>query len=97
MAQQTTTITVPKWIQKNAAETKPSVKDLLRTFAFLKMKEYERQTDAFRQKYKTDLIRLEKKIKTGKKENPELWDDYIVWKGLNLAYQKWVKRYKNRG
>ena len=96
MAQQTITIAVPKWTQEIAVQPKKSVRGLLKTFAFLKMKGYERQTDAFRKRYGVGFIPFEKKIKAGRKENFAQWDDYLVWKGLEAAYQKWQKRYKER-
>lgn len=95
MAQQTITITIPKWTREIAAQPKKSVENLLRTFSFLKMKEYERQIGSFREKYKIAFNRFEKKAQSGKKENAALWDDYLVWKGLELAHQMWEKRYHN--
>ena len=58
------------------------------------MKEYERQLQIFEAKYKASFPQMEKRIKAEKKENFELWDDYIVWKGLYEAYNKWRKRYQ---
>lgn len=96
MAQQTTTITIPKWARELTTQPQKPVKDLLKTLAFLKMKEYERQTDVFRKKYKIGFTQFEKKIKASKKENFVQWDDYLVWKGMETAYQTWQKRYKER-
>ena len=58
------------------------------------MKEYERKMQGFQKKYKLPFSAFEKKVISGKKENARLWDDYIVWKGIDAAYQKWVKRYE---
>ena len=96
MTQQTITIAVPKWTREIAAQPKKSVRGLLKTFAFLKMKGYERETETFRKKYGVAFIQFEKKIKADKKEDFAQWDDYLVWKGLEAAYQKWHKRYKER-
>lgn len=66
----------------------------MKSVAFLKMKEYERQAESFRSRYKTSFRAFEKKIKSRKREDFNAWDDYIVWKGVEAASEKWRNRYK---
>ena len=87
-------VTLPKWAKEIAPQPKRYVKDLLKTFAFSKMKEYERKAQWFQEKYKAPFSVFQKKAVSGKKENTRFWDDYIVWKGIDAAYQKWAKRYE---
>lgn len=94
MANKSSTITLPKWAREIIPRPQKYLKDSLKNLAFLKMKEYERQIQTFKQRYKISFNQFEKKVKSLKKENFKLWDDYLVWKGLNDAYQKWFKRYK---
>lgn len=94
MANKTSTITIPKWVWEISPQPQKYLKEIFKTLAYLKMKEYERQLQPFKEKYKISFEQFEKKVKTQKKENFELWDDYLIWKGLNQAYQKWFKRYK---
>ena len=70
------------------------VRRLFKTIAFLKMKEYERQAQPFRERYDTLFPLFEKKITARKKEDTSIWDDYLVWKGLEAARAKWDRRYK---
>jgi len=94
MRRQNTTITLPKWLKEVSPHPEKYLKRLLKTLAFLKMKEYERQMQVFEKKYKILFPQFEKKLKSQKKENFKLWDDYLVWKGLYQAYQKWHQRAK---
>jgi len=94
MANNTSTIIIPKWIKEIAPKPSKYIKEIFRTLAFQKLKEYERQLQPFREKYKISFEKFEKKIKSQRKENFEAWDDYLIWKGAQLAYQKWLKRYK---
>lgn len=93
MVNQTSTISIPKWAKERALHPVTSVGKMLKTLAFLKMKEYERQIEVFREKRKSTFSQFEKKVTARKKEDPEAWDDYIVWKGLEAARDKWQKRY----
>lgn len=47
----------------------------------------------YENKYKLEFDDFEKQVQKSKKENFDIWDDYIVWQALNTAYQKWQKRY----
>jgi len=94
MTRQGSTITLPKWIKEISPQPEKYLKSILKTLAFLKMKEYERQMQVFEKKYKTSFPQFEKKLKSQKKEDFNLWDDYLVWKGLYQAYQKWQERTK---
>jgi len=89
----TKTITLPKWIQEITPRPEKYLKSLFKTMAFLKMKEYQKQIQPYQEKYRFSFNQFEKKVKSQKKENFEIWDDYLVWKGLHQAYQKWLKRY----
>ncbi len=94
MSNKTSTIIIPKWVKEITQKPQKYIKEIFRNVAFLKMKEYEREIQPFQEKYKIPFEKFEKKVKSQKKENFEIWDDYLVWKGLYLAYQKWFKRYK---
>ena len=93
MARQSSTITLPKWIKEISPEPEKYLKGILKTLAFLKMKEYERQMQVF-EKIQNLFSSIWEKIKTSKKEDFNLWDDYLVWKELYQAYQKWQERTK---
>ncbi|MBI4137907.1 MAG: hypothetical protein HY472_01520 [Candidatus Sungbacteria bacterium] len=67
---------------------------MVKTAAFAKMKEYERQAQVFTEKYKTQFDAFEKNLLSSKKENTALWDDYLIWKGVEEARKKWMKRYE---
>jgi len=88
------TVSLPEWIKEISPQPIKYFKGLLKTVAFLKMKEYQRQIQPYQEKYKLSFDQFEKMVKSQKEENFEIWDDYLVWKGLHLAYQKWLKRYK---
>lgn len=94
MANNTSTIVIPKWIKEITPTPSKYVREIFKTLAFWKVKEYERQLQPFQEKYKISFEHFEKKIKSQKGENFENWDDYLIWKGLYSAYQKWLKRYK---
>ena len=94
MDNKTATITVPEWTKEITQSPQKYIKDIFRNIAFLKVKEYEREIQPFQEKYKISFEKFEEKAKSQKKENFEIWDDYLVWKGLDLAHQKWLKRYK---
>ncbi|MCK4474039.1 hypothetical protein KAU40_02120 [Candidatus Parcubacteria bacterium] len=93
MNNKTPTIIFPKWIKEVTPNPSRYVKQIFRNLAFLKIKEYERQLQPFQAKYKMSFEQFEEKVKSQKKENFEIWDDYLIWKGLHLAHQKWLKRY----
>ncbi len=89
----TQTITLPNWVKEITPQPKNYFKKLLRSSAFVKMQEYQKKMQIYKMKYKIEFNDFENKIKLQKKENFEMWDDYIVWQGLNNAYEKWQKRY----
>ena len=70
------------------------VRRLFKSIAFLKMKEYERQIQPLRERHKMPFPAFEKKVALLKKEDDSAWDDYIVWKGLEAAREKWERRYE---
>lgn len=88
------TITFPKWIKEITPQPEKYLKDLFKAIAFLKMKEYQKQIQPYQEKYHLSFNQFEKKVKSQKKESFEVWDDYLVWRGLYQAYQKWLKRYR---
>jgi len=94
MAQRNFSYTLPKWVTELTPQPKEYLTGILRSVVFAKMKEYERHMQVLESKYKISFSQFEKKVKSQKKENFELWDDYIVWKGLYEAYEKWHKRYQ---
>jgi hypothetical protein len=94
MAASTSSISIPGWVKEFSPRPKKYIKGLFKTLAFLKMKEYERQSEIFRRKYKTSLNRFEKRMNAQKKESFNTWDDYLLWKGLEGAHQKWERRYR---
>jgi hypothetical protein len=94
MAQRNISYTIPKWVTELTPQPKKYLTSILRGVAFAKMKEYEKQLQVFQAKYKIPFTEFEKKTSTQKKEQFELWDDYIVWKGLVEAQNKWLKRYQ---
>lgn len=94
MANKTSTVTIPKWIREISPQPQKYLREIFKSLAFLKMKEYERQLQPYQKKYKITFEQFEKKVKSQRKENFQLWDDYLIWKGIYQAYQKWLKRYK---
>ena len=94
MSNKISTITFPKWIKEISPFPQKFLRELIKSFVYLKMKEYKRQLQPFENKYKVTFEEFEKKAKFQKKENFKIWDDYLIWKGLYLSYQKWLKRYK---
>ncbi len=94
MNNNTSTITIPKWFREITKTPQKYINQMFKTLAFLKIKEYERQLQSFKEKYKVSFERFEQKAKSQKKESFKMWDDYLIWKGTYLAYQKWLKRYK---
>ena len=94
MANNNSTITIPKWIGEISSTPTRYVRDVFRTLIFEKMKEYEREMQPFQEKYKISFEKFEQKVKSQKKEDFEIWDDYLLWKGFHLAHQKWLKRYE---
>jgi hypothetical protein len=95
MARQQTTISIPKWAKERADGTGTGVNDLLKAFAFSKMQECERKTHVFEMKHKMPFSQFKKKANGQKKENFKLWDDFIVWEGLEEIKKEWTKRYKS--
>jgi len=94
MANNSSTIIIPKWVKEITPSPSKYIREIFRTLAFWKLKEYERQLQPFQEKYKISFEQFEEKVKSQKKENFEIWDDYLIWKGLHLAHQKWLKRYE---
>lgn len=94
MAQRNFSFTVPKWVGELTPQPKKYLTSILRSVAFAKMKEYEKQLQVFQAKHDVPFDQFEKKATQQKKEQFELWDDYIVWKGLVEAQKKWLKRYQ---
>jgi len=94
MNNKSSAIIIPKWFKEINRSPQSYMREMFKTLAFLKMKEYERELQPFKEKYKISFEEFEKKVKSQKKENFEIWDDYLVWKGLHLARQKWLKRYE---
>ncbi|MEK7541447.1 MAG: hypothetical protein AAB533_01205 [Patescibacteria group bacterium] len=88
------TSTIPKWAQETMPRATRPVSRLFKSIAFLKMKEYERQTQTFEERHQMPFLMFEKKIGALKKEDAAAWDDYLVWKGLEAAREKWRKRYE---
>lgn len=87
------TITLPSWLKEISPQPKIYLKRLLKSSAFVKMQEYKKKLQIYEIKYRTQFDEFEKKVKSLNKENFEMWDDYIIWQGLNKAYEKWQKRY----
>ena len=94
MAQRNFSYTIPKWVEELTPQPKKYLTSILRSVAFAKMKEYERQIQPFEAKHRVPFERFEKRIGRQKQERFALWDDYIVWKGLHEAYQRWLNRYR---
>lgn len=95
MTQNNTTITLPKWTEEVSRHPRQMIKNLLKSLAFSKMKEYERQAEIFENRHKTDFLQFEKKVLFGNKEKRDMWDDYIIWKGLEELRGKWLRRYNS--
>ena len=94
MAQKNVSYTIPKWVAELTPQPKKYLTGILRSIAFAKMKEYEKQLQVFQAKYNMPFDQLENKATKRGKEEFELWDDYIIWKGLAEAQKKWLKRYQ---
>jgi hypothetical protein len=43
-------------------------------------------------KYKITLKQFEKKIKTGRKENFDHWDDYMEWKAYDKSQKELIRK-----
>lgn len=87
-------LNIPVWIKEITPSPKKYLDHLFKAMAFSKMQEYQRKQEPFKSAYKQDFPAFEKKLKTLKKEDFKKWDDYIIWKGIYQAYQKWLKRYQ---
>lgn len=87
-------LTIPKWAGEAMPRAARPVHELWKNIAFLKMREYERQTGSFRERYRMPFSAFEKKALSRKSERFAEWDDYLVWKGLEAAAEKWRQRYR---
>ena len=94
MAERNISYTIPKWVAEMTPQPKKYLTGILRSIAFAKMKDYDKQLQVFQAKYSMPFDQFEKKVAKQGKEEFELWDDYIVWKGLTEAQKKWLKRYQ---
>jgi len=86
-------VKVPEWVLEEATEEEILI-DWSTALALRKMQEYARQAEVYKQRYKLPFEEFERRVLSSDKENPEEWDDYVVWKGLHLAAEKWRKRYE---
>lgn len=94
MLNKNSTTIFPEWVKELSPTPEKYIRDFFKNLAFLKMKELEREMEVYEKKYRISFEEFEKKLKKKKKENFKSWDDYLVWKGIYLARQKWFKRYK---
>ncbi|MBC7251990.1 MAG: hypothetical protein H5T62_17150 [Anaerolineae bacterium] len=62
--------------------------------ALRKMQEYARQAEVYERRYNTTFEEFEQRVMTSDTEHLDEWDDYVVWRGLHLAAEKWRKRYE---
>jgi len=86
-------VKVPEWVLEEATEEEILI-DWSTALALRKMQEYARQAEVYKRRYKLPFEEFERRVLSSDKENPEEWDDYVVWKGLHLAAEKWRKRYE---
>ncbi len=73
-------------------------KEEIKLFEILKkeaeISEIKEKISFFERKYRCNLKEFEKRIKRLKKENFEMWDDYIEWSGFVKYLHKLEKELK---
>jgi hypothetical protein len=69
--------------------------EAIRSHVLAQMLDLKRRLEPYEQKYKMSFSRFKRKVESLKEENFEMWDDFIVWEGLNDAYQSWKKRFES--
>ncbi len=87
------TVRVPDWVLEEATEEKILI-GWSTAVALRKMHEYIRQEEIYERKYSLPFETFEQRVLSSDQENFEEWDDYVVWKGLHLAAEKWRQRYQ---
>ena len=88
----TLTVTVPSWVNKEAAED-----DFLRSLkgkALLKMEFYRSRMKPFQAKYDTTFSEFQQRVQTAAEENFAEWDDLIEWEAYQTAFTQWEERYQ---
>jgi hypothetical protein len=85
---------IPDWARQFSGNQKALLKRALRATALVKLGEFQRKREVFKNKYKTNFAGFKKKVEKSKKENPSFWDDLIVWEGIEKTLQKWQARYR---
>ena len=86
-------IKLPKWTEKIPNKNEMYVDFWIGT-ALVKMQEYNKKREVYADRYDMPFKKFEHKVLSSKKENPQEWDDYVVWKGIEEAYALWSTRYK---
>lgn len=71
--------------------------DIIASFvykALSKSEYYLTRCKIMEEKYGLKFSELQKKAEEDSEENFQAWDDLILWEGYELAYQEWLKKYK---
>ncbi|MBM4466262.1 MAG: hypothetical protein FJ014_12030 [Chloroflexi bacterium] len=87
------TVKVPNWVLEETTEEEILI-NWSTTLALRKMHEYGRQVEIYERKYGLPFEAFEQRVLSSEQEHFEEWDDYVVWKGLHLAAEKWRQRYQ---
>ncbi len=85
----------PEWVNELTGEPQQYLNRLLKMVAFSKMQEYDRKQEPFRARYNAEFPAFEKRVVEEDSEDTDAWDDYVVWKGVHAARQKWAERYRS--
>jgi hypothetical protein len=86
-------VKVPDWVLEEATEERILI-DWSTALALRKMQEYGRQAEIYERKYSLPFEAFEQRVLSSTQEDFEEWDEYVVWKGLHLAAEKWRQRYQ---
>jgi len=87
-------IHIPTWVFEETTEEE-IIREWSLARALRKMQEYARQEAIYRQRYGLPFEEFEKRVLAAEREDLAEWDDYVVWRGLHLAAEKWRKRYQD--
>lgn len=71
--------------------------DIIASFvykALSKSEYYLSRCKMMEEKYRLNFSEFQKKMDEDSEENFQGWDDLILWEGYELAYQEWLKKYK---
>ena len=87
------TINLPSWVA-DLPERNGLLMDLLLSTALLKVSTYRQHVASFQQRYGMNFKQFEREVLSSHKEKYTAWDDYVIWKGYQEAFNLWERRYR---